>query len=176
MSDRNASTGQTDVDGPPRRALGGELIIPVGTVLFAIYYIYTVWGLSWQAAAAGIGITGAMAVVLVILGVRLFQEWRRSETVAGFGELIRPTSALAYRLGLLALAIAFINVMPFLGFTISLFFFLVAAIMMLSGLTRVRAAFVIAAVVSIGGYLLFVLLIGARFPEGHFERIVGGLL
>jgi len=52
-----------------KETLGADLIIPVGTILFAVYYLYTVWDLPWQAKAAGLGIAGAMALVLVLFGL-----------------------------------------------------------------------------------------------------------
>jgi hypothetical protein len=171
MSERDAAGGGAG----GKRPLGADLIIPIGAAAFAIYYLYTVWGLSWQAASVGIGISSAMAVLLVILAVRFIGELRRGEADLGLGELVQPVFYLMQRLGILAAVIGFIYVMPYLGFTISLFTFMMVGIIVLSGLRHIKTGLVIASFVSLGGYLLFIVFIRARFPHGPFENLVGQL-
>ena len=89
---------------------------------------------------------------------------------------VHPLDSFGRRVGLLLLALGFIYMMQFLGFTISLFIFLVIAIAFLSKLTQVKRGIVIAACVSLGGYLLFIQFVGARFPHGPFERFISSLL
>ena len=174
-------TNASDADAEPgaapgeKQALGADLIIPVGTILFAVYYLYTVWDLPWQAKAAGLGIAGAMALVLVLLAVRFVRDWSAGRATLGLGDLAFPTVTLAQRLGLLAAALAFVFVMPLLGFTIGLFLFLMAGMIMLSGLSQLRSATIIALLVSIGGYLLFIVLVRARFPNGPVETFLGSI-
>lgn len=158
-----------------KRPLGGDLIIPVGTILFATYYLYTVWDLPWQAKAAGLGIAGAMAIVLALLALRFVRDWRAGRTNLGLGDLAFPTVTLAQRLGLLGAALAFVFVMPFVGFTLGLFLFLMAGMIMLSGLSQLKAALVISLLVSIGGYLLFIVFIRARFPHGPVETLLSSI-
>ena len=158
---------------PPRkRPLGGELIIPVSGALFAIYYSYTVWELAWQANAVGLSIGSAMAVLLVVMAVRFAREWARGEADFSLGEVVYPLGTLARRAGILVAAIGFILMMPYLGFTLSMFVFLLAGIMILSGIRQLKRGVVIALAVSIGGYLLFVVFIGARFPLGPVEHLL----
>lgn len=174
MADREETTGKPDQ--PEKRALGADLIIPVAAAAFAVYYLSTIWGLPWEATAAGFGITAAMAILLVVLGVRFTLEWLSGTAAMRMGGLVYPLDSLGRRVGLLLLALGFIYMMRFLGFTISLFIFLVIAISFLSNLTQVKKGILIAACVSLGGYLLFIQFIGARFPHGPFERFVGSLL
>jgi hypothetical protein len=173
MSERDEDPS-TD-EGWGRRPIGGDLIIPVGTAAFAVYYLYTVWGLSWQAASAGIGISAAMAVLLVILAVRFIGELRRGEADLGLGELVHPVSYMVQRISILVAVVGFIYLMPYLGFTISLFLFLMVGIILLSGLRHIKTGLIIASCVSLGGYLLFIVFIRARFPHGPFEYLVGPL-
>lgn len=158
-----------------KRALGADLIVPVGTILFAAYYLHTVWDLPWQAKTAGLGIASAMAVVLALLAIRFVREWWAGRANLGVGDLAFPTVTLAQRLGLLAAAVAFVFVMPFTGFTLGLFLFLMAGIIMLSGLEHLKSAAIIALLVSIGGYLLFIVFIRARFPHGPVETLLGSI-
>lgn len=158
-----------------KQALGADLIIPLGTILFAVYYLYTVWDLPWQAKAAGLGIAGAMAIVLVLLAVRFVRDWSAGRADLGLGALAVPAVTLAQRLGLLAAALAFVFVMPLVGFTIGLFLFLMTGMIILSGLSQLKSATIIALLVSIGGYLLFIVLIRARFPQGPVETLLGSI-
>jgi hypothetical protein len=158
-----------------KRPLGGELIIPVGGALFAIYYTYTVWELAWQANAVGLSIGAAMAVLLVILAIRFVGEYRRGEADFSLGEVAYPLETLARRLGILAAAIGFILVMPYLGFTLSMFLFLTVGVMVLSGLAHIKRGVLIALAVSLGGYLLFIVFVGARFPLGPVEHVLRSL-
>jgi len=158
-----------------KRALGADLIIPVGTILFACYYLYTVWGLPWQAKAAGIGIAGAMALVLVLLAIRFVREYMAGRADLGLGDLVVPKVTLAQRLGLLAAALAFVFAMPLIGFTLGLFLFLMTGMIILSGLAELKSAFIIALLVSLAGYLLFIVFIRARFPHGLVETFLDSL-
>jgi hypothetical protein len=174
MSERDQSVRQ-HLSGS-RRPLGGELIIPIGTIAFAVYYLYTIWELPWQAGAAGLGITGAMAIVLAVLGIRFFAEWRRGAADLALGDLVHPLTSFVQRVGLLLAALGFIFAMNYLGFTISLFLFLMVGIVLLSGFAHLRKGLILAACVSLGGYLLFILFVRARFPHGPFEHFFASLL
>jgi hypothetical protein len=163
------------VQAPAKYPLGGDLVIPIGSAAFAAYYLYTIWGMSWHAAAAGIGISAAMAIVLLILTVRFVKMMRAGAADFGFGELVFPASYALRRAAILVAAIAFIYAMPLVGFTIALFSFLMLGIIILSGFAHLRTGFIIALSVSVAGYLLFIVLIGTRFPRGPFENLFGML-
>lgn len=155
-----------------KRPLGGELIIPVGAIVFAIYYTSTVWELAWQANAVGLSIGGAMAVLLVILAVRFAREWARGDADFSLGEVAYPLATLARRLAILAAATGFILMMPYLGFTLSMFIFLTVSVMILSGFAELKRGILMALAVSLGGYLLFIVFVGARFPQGPVENLL----
>ncbi len=175
MSDASNGGSEAATAREEKRALGADLIIPVGTVLFAVYYLYTVWDLPWQANAAGFGIAAAMAIVLILLAVRFWREWSEGRATLSFGDLAFPAVTLAQRLGLLVAVLAFVFAMPWLGFTLGLFLFLIAGVVILSGFSELRTATIIALLVSLGGYLLFIVLIGARFPHGPVETLLGSI-
>ena len=159
-----------------KRPLGGELIIPVAALAFAIYYTSTVWELAWQANAVGLSVGGGIVILLVILGVRFAREWAWGEADFSLGDVAYPLSLLARRLAILAAATGFILVMPYLGFTLSMFIFLIVGVMILSGLEQLRWGIVLALAVSLGGYFLFIVFVGARFPQGPVERLLSFLV
>ena len=175
MTDASNAGAEQGAPAEEKQALGADLIIPVGTILFAVYYLYTVWDLPWQAKAAGLGIGGAMAIVLALLAVRFVREWSAGRADLGLGALAFPVVTLAQRFGLLAAALAFVLVMPLAGFTLGLFLFLMAGMIILSGLSQLKSATIIALLVSLGGYLLFIVFIGARFPQGPVEALLGSI-
>jgi hypothetical protein len=169
MSEVSTRTGR-------KRPLGGELIIPVAAITFAIYYTSTVWELAWQANAVGLSVGSGIVILLVILGVRFAREWARGEANFSLGEVAYPLSLLVRRLAILAAATGFILVMPYLGFTLSMFMFLVVGVMVLSGFEQLKWGIVLALAVSLGGYLLFIVFVGARFPQGPVERLLSFLV
>jgi len=175
MADASHADSEPGVASSKKRALGGDLIIPAGTILFAVYYLYTVWELPWEAKAAGIGVAGAMAIVLALLGVRFVREWSSGRAGLSLGDVAFPVKFLAQRLSLLVAALAFVFLMPWLGFTLGLFLFLIAGMVILSGLSELKSAVIISLLVSIGGYLLFIVLVRARFPHGPVENLLASI-
>ena len=175
MSDASNADPERGAVREEKQALGADLIIPTGTILFAVYYLYTVWDLPWQAKAAGLGIAGAMAIVLALLAARFVRAWSAGRATLRLGDLAFPTVRLAQRLGLLAAALAFVFAMPLVGFTLGLFLFLMAGMIILTGLSQLKSATLIALLVSLGGYLLFIVLVRARFPYGPVETLLGSI-
>ena len=155
-----------------KRPLGQDLVIPIGGTAFAIYYLATVWDLPWQASSTGIAIISAMAVLLVLLTIRFVGELWRGEADLRFGDLIHPLPVFAQRVGMLMLALAFIYSMSVFGFTIGLFLFVMLGIVLLSGLAHLRQGLILALFMSLGGYLLFIVFVRARFPRGPFESFI----
>ncbi|AKI00719.1 hypothetical protein IMCC20628_02015 [Hoeflea sp. IMCC20628] len=157
-------------------SLGADLIIPVAGLCFGAYYVSTVWGLPWQASSLGISLMTALVLVSVLLGLRFVREYRNGLAALTFGDLFgETTGVLMRRIGLALLTCGFVYSMNYLGFTISLFIFVVSTVIMLAGPGKIKIALAIATGMSLGGYLLFIVLVGARFPHGPFERVAAML-
>jgi hypothetical protein len=166
-----------DEHGSPRgrrtRAVGGDLIIPIAAVAFTLYYFSTIIESPWEAQVnaffIGSILIALVAVQLVRTGYLLFT----GEANLGLGELIRPTAIMPKRLFLLLLTIGYVIVIEWLGFTLTTFFFLVAAMLLLNDGRRPGFILGLAAVLALGGYLLFIVAFQTRFPEGPFEHLLG---
>jgi hypothetical protein len=80
-------------------------------------------------------------------------------------------------LGLVAvlLAIGYVAVIAWLGFTLTTFAFLSAAMLTLNDGRRPGFVLGLAAALALGGYLLFIVAFQTRFPVGPFERLMGAL-
>ncbi len=158
------------------KSLGSELIIPVAALLFTIYYFYTIWLSPWTAQVAAFIVGSVLVALIVLILIKSFISLRSGDGVMSFDTLVRPKSFVPKRLGLLALTIAYIFVVPTLGFTITTFFFLFMSMWLLSGGKNKKIIFALATALSVGGYLLFIVAFKTRFPAGPFETFMQGYL
>ena len=167
---------ETEASQPRKRALGAELVIPVAALLFTIYYFWTILESPWTAQASAFFI-GTILIVLVLIFIGLTFRWvANGEGDWSFHTLFEPHNYVRLRLALFALTVGYIAVISFLGFTITTFLFLLLAMLLLNRGRRVKLSLSLAAVLSIGGYLLFVVAFDTNFPEGPFETLMNGIL
>ncbi len=167
---------ETEAGEPRKRALGAELVIPVAALLFTLYYFYTILESPWTAQASAFFI-GTILIVLVLIFIGLTFRWvAKGESDWSFHTLFEPRNYVNLRLALFALTVGYIAVISFLGFTITTFLFLVLAMLLLNRGRRAKLSVSLAAILSIGGYLLFVVAFETNFPEGPFEALMNGIL
>lgn len=165
-------------DGPGKKSLGSDLIIPVAAVLFTLYYFSTIIDSPWTAQVSaffvGTILLALCGAFLVITGVRVV----RGQADLRMGNLWAPRSIAPRRLGLLVLTLSYIFCIDWLGFTITTFLFIFLGMLLLSGWERAnkRLILVLSVVLSVGGYLLFVVAFQRRFPEGPFEQAFKALI
>ncbi len=164
-------------DGPGKKSLGPDLIIPVAAILFTLYYFSTIIDSPWtaQVSAFFVGsiLLGLSAAFMVITGVRV----ARGQADLRMGGLLAPRAIAPRRFALFALTLAYIFFIDWLGFTITTFLFIFLGMSLLSGWERAnkRLILVLSVVLSVGGYLLFVVAFKRRFPEGPFEQVFKAL-
>ena len=159
----------------PARAIGGELVIPALALGFTVYYFYSILDAPWTAKVSTYFVGSILiGLVSIFVIVRLRAVWRR-EASLGAGALASPASMAPRRLGLLALTAGYIFVLQWGGFTLTTAVFLYAGIMLLGGRDVHRKALLIATIVPLIGYVLFIVVFQTRFPEGPFESLLGGL-
>lgn len=167
---------ETEAGQPRKRALGAELVIPVAALLFTLYYFYTIVGAPWTAQASAFFI-GSILIVLVLIFIGLTFRWvAKGEGDWSFRTLFEPHNYVALRLGLFALTVGFIVVISFLGFTITTFLFLFFSMLLLNHGRRIKLSLSLATILSVGGYLLFIVAFDTSFPEGPFETLMKGIL
>ncbi len=167
---------EAEAGQPRKRALGAELVIPVTALVFTLYYFYTILESPWTAQASAFFI-GTILIVLALVFIALTFRWvAKGDGDWSFHTLFEPHDYVRLRLGLLALTVGYIAVISFLGFTITTFLFLVLAMLLLNRGRRARLSLTLAAILSIGGYLLFIVAFDTNFPEGPFENLMNGIL
>lgn len=162
--------------GRPGRPIGGELIIPIAAVAFTLYYFTTIIESPWEAQVNAFFVGSILIVLVAILLIKLGRALLAGEADLHLGNLAGPRTVLPKRLILLLLAIGYVLVIEWLGFTITTFLFLTAAMLLLNDGRRPRFVLGLAAGFALGGYLLFVVAFATRLPAGPFERLVATLL
>ena len=167
---------ETEAGQPRKRALGAELVIPVAALAFTLYYFYTILDAPWTAQASAFFI-GTILIVLALIFIVLTVRWvAKGDGDWSFHTLFEPHEYVRLRVALFALTVGYVVVISFLGFTITTFLFLVLAMLLLNHGRRAKLSLSLAAVLSIGGYLLFIVAFDNNFPEGPFETLMKGVL
>ncbi|MBT3990740.1 MAG: tripartite tricarboxylate transporter TctB family protein [Rhodospirillaceae bacterium] len=163
-----------EAQGSEKVSIGSELIIPVAAFFFTIYYFITIWNAPWTAQVAAFIVGSILLFLVVLIVIKSVRSLSSGEGELNFNNLVNPKSFIPKRLGLLALTIGYIFIVPSLGFTITTFLFLSMAMLVLSDFRKKRLIFALAATLSLGGYLLFIVAFKTRFPAGPFETFMKG--
>jgi hypothetical protein len=157
------------------RPIGGELIIPVGAVAFTLYYFSTIVASPWEAQVNAFFVGSILILLVLILLIRLGRAVLGGAASLRLGGLIEPLTVAPKRLAVLLLAIGYVLVLDWLGFTLTTFLFLATAMLILSNGRRAGFTVGLAAALALGGYLLFVVAFQTRFPAGPVEWLLGSV-
>tara|TARA_B100000315_G_scaffold212156_1_gene209375 strand:- start:1854 stop:2366 length:513 start_codon:yes stop_codon:yes gene_type:complete len=158
------------------KSIGSELIIPVAALFFTLYYFYTIIDAPWTAQVAAFIVGSILILLVVLILIKSVRSLGTGEGTLDFSNLVKPKAYVPKRLSLLALTIAYIFIVPSLGFTITTFLFLSLAMLILSDWRKKRFIISLSATLSLGGYLLFIVAFKTRFPAGPFETFMKGFL
>ena len=159
-----------------RRSIGGELIIPIVAVAFTLYFFTSIIDSPWEAQVNAFFVGSILLGLVVILLIKLGRELVAGAADLRLGALIEPVSVAPKRLLVLLLAIGYVAAIEWLGFTLTTFVFLAAAMLVLNGGRRPGFVLGLAAGLALGGYLLFMIAFQTRFPKGPFEWLMGAVL
>lgn len=162
-------------DGDSRPSVGGELIIPVAGILFTIYYFSTITDAPWTAQVNAFFLGAILILLSTIFIVIKTLAVRRGRARLSFRELIEPVDILGKRLMLLGIAIGYVLIVDYAGFTITTFLLLFSGMTAL-GLRNLKKNFLIALVLSLSVWLVFVYIFETRLPYGPFENMMRGLI
>jgi hypothetical protein len=156
---------------PRRTPLGADLVIPALALGFAVYFFFDIAELAWEAKANGV-LIGAVLVFLIALQLaRMARQLARGEGDLRADPLWQPADVTRKRLGMVAVTVAFIATLPWLGLTLGLLAGMAAALWVMG--VRSRATLVwLPLVVAASAYLLFILLLQSEFPHGPIEKLL----
>lgn len=162
--------------GRQTRPVGGDLIIPIAAVAFTLYYFSSIIASPWEAQVNAFFVGSILLVLVAVQLIRMGSLLLRGEADLGLGDLIRPAAIVRKRLLLLGLTIGYVAVIEWLGFTLTTFLFLTAAMLLLNDGRRPGFILGLAAALALGGYLLFVVAFQTRFPEGPLEHLLSTVI
>ena len=159
--------------------MGGDLVLPVAAVAFTIYYFASIWDSPREAQLAAFLIGSILILLVGIYLVRTLRALVAGRATLGFGDLAGPSWVMPRRLALAGLTVGYVIALDWLGFTLSSFLFLFAGMVVLSEARGELRRFVhygtVAAVLSLAGWLLFIVAFDTRFPDGPFERLMAAM-
>ncbi len=153
-----------------KKSTGADLIIPVASIAFTIYYISTIWNAPWTAKVSTFFIAGILILLCSIYFLMFTLQLRKGVADFSFAKLINPVWAIPKRLKLLALTLAYVFVIEWVGFILTTFAFLASGMLLLSDGKHKKLIFSLSTTLAIGGYLLFVVAFQRRFPDGPIEK------
>ena len=158
-----------------KRAMGGELIIPLMALGFTLYYFSTIVDSPWTAQVNAF-LVGSVLIVLVLAFLAVTaREVILGRATLGASNLLAPTDILPKRAGFIALTLAYLVAIDWLGFTLTTFLFLVGAMLLLNNGRRPRLCFGLAAGLSAVAYGVFILLFETRLPRGPIEQALAAI-
>jgi len=152
------------------KALGADLVIPVLALGFTIYFFFSTRGLQWEARANGLIIGTALILLVAAQLVRIGISVVRRREPLGFAPLVSPPDALRKRLGMLAVTIAFVATIPWLGLGLGLFAALAAAFWIM-GVRPARNVLLVAFIITAVCWVLFTIALDIGLPPGPVEHL-----
>ena len=155
----------------PKAPLGADLVIPAMALAFAAYFFFSIADLAWEAKANGVIIGAALVVLVLVQLVRIGLQIHRGEAGLGMSSLVEPLDALPKRIGLVAITIAFIATMHWLGVTLGILLALAASLWIL-GVRNRKALVLVPLIVAAAVYLLFVAALQSDIPHGLIEKLL----
>jgi len=155
----------------PPKAYGADLVIPVLAAAFTIYFLYTIAGLEWEAKANGIFVGVALLALVAVQVVRSVIGIARGRGRLTFGPLLEPREALPRRLGMMAITIAFVITVPWLGLGLGLFIALAAGFAVM-GVRPWRRLLLTSFIVAAVSTVLFNAVLDTGLPKGPVEKLV----
>jgi hypothetical protein len=150
--------------------LGADLVIPALALGFAVYFFVSIADLAWEAKANGAVIGGVLVLLVLIQLVRIGVQLARGTGSLSLERLWEPRDALVKRLGMVAVTVAFIVTLSWLGLTLGLLLALFAALWIMGA--RGKSLVILPVAVSAAAYLLFVLLLNTEIPHGPIEKLL----
>ena len=161
---------------PSRPAVTGpDWIIPILSLAFAMYYLWSVSEMKWEAKVSSFFVALVLCALIVAFAVRTALGLARGELRLDVTGWRTNPGALARQGFLLGLIVGFIIAIPYLGFTMTVFAFLLASLI---GIARmpVGRSLLVSGLIAVVAYLLFIVALRTNFPDGVFERVMNSLI
>ena len=175
MPEPTASSA-TDNQPVEKKSIGGDLVIPIAGVAFAIYYFTTIIDTRCTAQVSAFFVGSVLILLVAIFLVKTFIQYSKGTVDLGIEPLIKPRAFVPKRLALFALTLGYCYFVHYGGFTLTTFMFLAGSMLVLTEGRKAKFILPLSAVIAITGWALFILAFHTRFPVGPFERLMNGLM
>lgn len=162
--------------GPVERieGIGGDLVIPILALGFAVYFFVSISGLTWEARANGTVVGAVLVALSAVQILRTFLLVRWGVGSLSPGPLIAPRSVLGRRLALIAILAAFVWCIEWTGTTLGLALMMLAS-MWVMGVRDWRWLALMSVGVAAVVCGLFIFALGTRLPAGPVEHALAAL-
>jgi hypothetical protein len=158
-----------------QKVTGIDWILPAIAVAFATYYLISINSLRWEAKVSGLLVALIVAVLVTAFAIKTVIGLTKGKLRVEFSGLSESRDGAIRQLILVGLIVGFIALIQTIGFTLSVFIFLSANLIFVASLPVVRAL-ALSAVISLCGYLLFIVALQTDFPVGPFEQLLAPLV
>ena len=159
-----------------KRQLGGELVIPALSIVFTFYFFSTIWDSPWTAQVSAFLVGGILLLVCAIFIARAMAILRRGEGTLGFANIFSKDDFYSGRVGLFLTTLGYCVFIDRLGFTLTTFLFLGLSMLLLSRGKNAGFVALVAALMSLGGWAVFIWAFDTRFPRVLFETTMKAVL
>lgn len=159
-----------------KRQIGGELVIPVLAIVFTLYFFSTIWNSPWTAQVSAFLVGGILLLVCAIFITRAVLMLRSGEGNLGFANIFSMDDLYTGRIGLFLTTLGYCVFIDRLGFTLTTFLFLGLSMLLLSKGKNAGFITLVAALMSLSGWAVFIWAFDTRFPRGLFETTMKAAL
>jgi putative tricarboxylic transport membrane protein len=142
----------------------GNILIPSFLIILALVFLFLTFGFRDQEAGPAVIPRLYIAVILVLTGIILLQVFRGQE------KLVPKLDRKGFLVLLMAIFIAYFLAMPYIGYFLSTFLFIVVMLHILGYRKKVRIWFIAAGWILLS-YVLFYKLLYIQLPLGVFEGL-----
>ena len=85
-----------DTENPEKKQMGGELVIPIGALLFTFYYFWTIIDVPWTAQVSAFFVGTILIGLIVAFIARTIRQVRRTPEEGLFDSLLAEHHYLGY--------------------------------------------------------------------------------
>jgi hypothetical protein len=155
----------------PKAPLGADLVIPALALGFAAYFFVSISDLAWEAKANGVLIGIVLVALIALQFFRIARQLSRRQGNLSLAPLWQPVDVIGKRIGMVAVAAAFIAALPWLGLTLGLLLGMLAALWVM-GVRRGATLVLLPLAIAAAAYLLFIVTLQSDFPHGPLEKLL----
>ena len=160
----------------PKPQIGGEFIIPVAALVFTIYYFSTILNSPWTAQVNAFMVGFVLFVVIAVFIVTRLGRVMAGKASMGVADILAPRDILPKRAAFIAICLLYVIGIEWLGYTLTTFAFLWSSMVLLNDFRRKGVCTVLAAAMTVLGYVVFIATFETRLPRGIIEKAIAALI